>query len=135
MRTLTMPSGGARCMFAVAVLIAALVLAPGPAPAADDIAAVTTPGTATLTMCRDWLLYDACTAYHNVVVPSVIAVGDKVKVTFGSNPKDYDFHVAGIRRDGDRCTILSDHTGANDSGEKIEVEDCHLDKEPANRSK
>ena len=105
--------------------IGAVVLLPAAAAlAADGIAAVTTPGTGTLTMCRDWFNRNACDTYHRIKLPARIAVGDKVEVTYGSNPKDYSFHVTGISRDGDRCTILSPHSAADGSGERIEVAGC-----------
>ena len=108
----------------VAVLSAILLAPATAAPAAGGAEAVTTPGSATLTMCRDWLVYNSCSKYHNVKVPPVIAVGDKVRLRFGSNPKNYDFPVVAIRHHGDGCTIASNHTRPDDTGEKIEVSPC-----------
>jgi hypothetical protein len=114
-----------------AAAFAALLLPAGTALAAETIEAVTTSGSGTLTMCRDWLVHTSCEAYHNVELPPRIAVGDKVAVTFGSNPKDYNFHVSAIRRRGDGCTILSEQSGADESGEKIEVSPCEPTAQPA----
>jgi hypothetical protein len=109
---------------------AAMLLAAASAARADKPAAlVTTPGTAELTICRDWLVYDTCDAHH-ITLPKRVAVGDKFQVTFGSNPKMVEFHVIGIRRHGKSCTLLSPHTGANESGEKI-VADCRPAAKPA----
>src|SRR5579863_812531 len=87
----------------------ALITAPTMAGAADDIAAVTTPGSGALTICRDWIVHESCSTYHKVEVPDRIAVGDRIELTYGSNPKDYVFHVSGIRRDANSCTILSEN--------------------------
>lgn len=111
----------------VALLMAAL------APALAEAGAVQTSGTATLTMCRDWLVYDSCSTYHNIAVPPVIAVGDAVRVHFGSSPKSYDFHVVGIHRHGEGCTLLSDHTGKDESGEKLRLDTCPPAAKPAAR--
>lgn len=92
--------------------------------AADGIAAVMTSGAGALTKCRDWFVYNSCTTYHKVALPERIAVGDTITLTYGSNPKDYVFHVAGLALHGDSCTILSDHSGAAGKGEKIEVAQC-----------
>ena len=100
---------------------AAALLLPGVAVAAE---AITTPGSGTLTMCRDWLVYESCTRYHKVELPPRIAVGDRVDVTYGSNPKDYTFHVIEIRHEGDDCILLSARSGSGGKGEKIEVTPC-----------
>jgi hypothetical protein len=107
---------------ALAAVFFTIAAAPIAAGAAD--AAVTTSGSGALTICRDWLVYDSCTTYHKVDLPDRIAVGDKIELTYGTNPKDYIFHVSGIRHDGDRCTILSEHSGSGNKGERIEVTPC-----------
>ncbi len=132
-------SGGRGAIAGTALLcVAAATLAAASLPQAGDAAAVantaeaiTTPGSGTLTMCLDWFLYNSCNTYHHVALPERIAVGDKITVTFGSNPKDYDFHVVAIHHHGERCTILSDHSGAGDKGERIEVARCHPAAKPA----
>lgn len=115
------------------LLVTLLAAAATPAAAAEPVEAVDTPGTATLTMCREWVVYDSCSTYHNVPVPSVIAIGDKVHVRFGSNPKSYDFHVIAVHPHGDGCTIVSDHTGAGESGEKLQIDTCRPAAKPADR--
>jgi hypothetical protein len=104
----------------------ALALAGGAiaSAAAGPPDAVTTPGFGDLTICRSWIVYQSCTTYHKVALPERIAVGDDLRVTFGSNPKDYTFRAARIARDGDRCKILSEASGADAEGERIEVTQC-----------
>ena len=109
-----------------------LLLAPlrTPATAAATLDAVTTPGSGTLTMCRDWLVYKSCATYHRIAVPQQVAVGDQLELDYGSNQKHYIFHVVGIRRDGAGCTILSNASGNGEDGEKIEVSECRAPAKP-----
>ena len=115
-RPLVMPAAMAACLL--------FGTAPTAAAAADDSPAVTTPGTGALTICRDWVVYESCSTYHKIDLPGRIAVGDRIELTYGSNPKDYVFHVSGIRRDANSCTILSENSGPGDKGERIEVAPC-----------
>jgi uncharacterized membrane protein len=109
--------------------IAGFLLIIGAAPAvtaADSVEAVTTQGSGTLTICRSWLVYDSCTTYSKVALPERIAVGDKLSLSYGSNPKDYTFPVLSIQHQGASCTILSDASAAAVGGEKIEVAQCQV---------
>jgi hypothetical protein len=116
-------------------LIAALATGvPWPA-LADIIEAVTTPRLGALTVCRSWVVYNSCTTYGKVAVPERIAVGDKVKLTYGTNPKDYIFHVVDIRRQDGRCTILSDASRGKEDGEKLELSQCEASAKPAAASR
>jgi hypothetical protein len=108
-------------------------LAPG--AAADSIEAVRTPGTGAFTMCRSWVVYNSCTTYHKVAVPGQVAVGDKIKLIYGTNPKDYIFKVVQIRHQDGSCTILSDMSGGKDDGEKLEVPQCEASAKPASDSR
>ena len=92
--------------------------------------AVTTPGSGELTMCRDWLVYKSCNTYHKVELPGRVAVGDDLALTFGSNNKDYTFHVTGIVREGESCKLLSPASGAKGEGERIEVTNCRPTDKP-----
>jgi hypothetical protein len=103
---------------ALAAVCSAIVATPVAA------AAVTTPGSGALTICRDWLVYESCTTYHKVDLPDRITVGDRIELTYGTNPKDYVFHVSRINHDGDRCVILSENSGRGGKGERIEVTPC-----------
>ena len=102
--------------------VAALLLLAAPAVAEDGASAIKTPGSARLTMCRSWLLFSTCRDYYNVAVPDRIALGDRVPLNFGSNPKSYEFPVARIVRQGDACMLLDEPTG--DDGNRIELASC-----------
>ncbi len=122
-------TGARPLMIVLAASAAALSLA-GPARAGDRVDAVTTSGSGTLTMCRNWLVYDSCATYHRIAVPRRIAIGDRLRLTFGSNPKDYVFHVARLVLQGAACTILSDDDRGG-TGEKIEAAGCRAAANPA----
>ena len=90
---------------------------------ADEVKAISTPGKGNLTMCPDQLLYRTCNLYHHIKLPQQIAVGDTVRVRFGSNTKHYNFPIARILRDGGTCTVYS-QLGETENVEKIEVASC-----------
>jgi hypothetical protein len=74
--------------------------------AADEVKAIETGSKGDLTMCpmRDF----SCNLYHRIALPLQLTIGEKVSVSFGSNPKQYDFPVARIIvRDGGGCTVFS----------------------------
>jgi hypothetical protein len=101
-----------------------LAAAPAASAATDEVKAIATPGKGDLTMCPvTFAVYRSCNLYHHIKLPAQIAIGDKVRVRFGSNPKRYDFPVARIVRNGDRCTVYSQTTDTEDV-EKIEVASC-----------
>jgi len=104
--------------------IVAMLMLAATAQAADGAGAIATDGSGTLTMCRSWLLFHSCQDYNNIVLPTQIAVGDKLPLNFGSNPKDYEFPVARIVRDGVSCTVLSDAAGPSEHANKIEIASC-----------
>src|SRR5438046_7905087 len=79
--------------------------------AAEAVQAVHPGGPGMLTKCRGWLVASSCRTYHHISLPSRIAVGDTVLVSFGSHPKEYGFFLARIALKGDRSTILSEATG------------------------
>ena len=109
---------------AATVAVVFLISAPVPIHADTDIVeAVMTSGSGRLTTCRSWLVYNSCTT-HKVLLPERVAVGDQLKLSYGSNPKNYTFHVALIRREGDRCRVLSASSGPREDGEKIEIAHC-----------
>ena len=112
-------------MTALLIFCAALA----PATASDLLDAIIIKGSARLTTCRSWLVYNACTT-HKVQLPGRVAVGDSVELRYGSNPKHYMFHIALIRRDGKGCIILSENSGANEGGEKMELTRCIPVSEP-----
>jgi hypothetical protein len=117
-----------------AALATTLLLTGVTAAAAGTVNAVTTPGAGTLTTCRNWVVFNSCDT-HKVVLPERIAVGDKLKLTYGSNPKDYKFHVVDIRPQGAGCMILSDVSGGSENGEKLEIAQCRATANPASEAR
>jgi hypothetical protein len=111
-----------------AVLLAAAGLTSARASGGDE--AVTTLGQGELTMCRSWVVYQSCNTYHRIKLPQQIAIGDDVPVIFGSNNKEYKFHVTDILRDGERCKILSTASDPKGDGERIEA-NCQPKEKPA----
>lgn len=106
------------------LLIAGLLAAAGQAKA-DEVTAIATGGKGDLTMCPAWWVERDCNLYHHVKLPPQIAIGDKVRLHFGSNPKRYSFPVIRILRDGGTCTVFSQ--AAETAGvEKIEVASCQV---------
>ena len=114
---------------------AIVIIGMAPGAAADSIEAARTPGTGAFTMCRSWVVYNSCTTYHKVAVPGQVAVGDKIKLIYGTNPKDYIFKVVQIRHQDGSCTILSDMSRGKDDGEKLEVPQCEASAKPASDSR
>lgn len=104
--------------------IAGLLLFADAAGAANGVTAITTAGSGTLTMCEDWIIYHSCNDYHHVALPKQIKLGDHVRLTFGSNLKNYDFPVVRITRDGDTCTVLSEDAGNTQQMDRIEIPSC-----------
>jgi hypothetical protein len=91
---------------------------------ADEMKAITTPGQGDLTMCpTTFVMMRSCNLYHHIKVPPQIALGDRVKLRFGSNPKIYSFPVARIARDGANCTVFS-QTNETENVEKIQIASC-----------
>jgi hypothetical protein len=114
-------------------MVALLLMAgrPSLSSADDSVAAVSTSGSGKLTVCRNWLVYNTCTTYNKVALPERVAVGDKLSLSFGSNPKDYTFSVLLIRQQGATCMLLSDANEDTVGGEKIEVDQCQVAANPA----
>jgi hypothetical protein len=118
-----------RAIFAAAV-VASSAFAPNLVGAAGDITAITTSDKATLTICRSWVVYRSCKAYDKVALPPRIAVGDNIKLTYGSNMKTYIFAVVEIRPKGEGCLLLSDQSGGEEDGERLDLPRCL----PANKA-
>ena len=105
------------------VVLAVLAL-PGPTQATEAMTAVATPGKGRLTLCRSWIVFRSCKSYDKVALPQQIAVGDRVVLNFGRNPKAYEFKISEIRSKGDGCLILSEHSGGAEDGERLDVSPC-----------
>lgn len=100
-------------------------MAQGTAAFAEPVAAVTIADKGVLTICRDWIAFRTCKPYDKIDLPPLVAVGDRVPISsFGSNPKDYIFHVVEIRRKGAGCVLLSELSNGREDGERIEVPRC-----------
>jgi hypothetical protein len=95
----------------------------GRVSAADMGDAVMIEGSGVLTTCRSWIFFTSCTT-HKVRLPERVAAGDRVNLSYGSNPKNYTFEIALIRLEGDACTLMSESSRSNGEGEKIEVARC-----------
>ena len=95
-----------------------------PAALAEPLAAVTVSGKGVLTICRNWIIFRTCKPYDKIDLPPRIAVGDRLDLTFGSNPKDYLFHVVEIRQKGEGCLLLSNISNGHEDRERIEVPRC-----------
>jgi hypothetical protein len=78
-----------------------------------------------LTKCRDWLVASSCRTYHHISLPSRIAVGDTIFVSFGSDRKEYGFFVARIALEGDHCTIFAEAAEDRHGMDKINITSCH----------
>ena len=102
---------------------------------AGPVNVATTPGSGDLTICRSWIVYESCSTYHKVPLPERVAIGDAVAVTFGSNNKDYTFHVRRILHQEGSCTILSDAKADKAEGERIEVRNCTVAERPSTEAK
>jgi hypothetical protein len=91
----------------------------------DLVSAVAPGGPGELTKCRNWLVATSCRTYHHIALPSQIAVGDTITVTFGSSPKEYAFPVARIALKGRHCAIFSEAHGKQHGVDKINVAPCY----------
>jgi hypothetical protein len=108
-----------------------VIVAPCSIAMSETVNAITVTGSGTLTKCRSWLVFDSCKTHRKVSLPQRVAVGDNIELSYGSNPKNYVFNVVRIDRQGQLCTVLSDASGVQDGGEKIEITECQVITEPA----
>ena len=95
-----------------------------PAALAEPLAAVAVSGKGVLTICRNWIVFHTCKPYDKIELPRRIAVGDRLDLTFGSNPKDYLFQVVEIRQKGEGCLLLSNISKGHEDRERIEIPRC-----------
>ena len=111
-----------------ALCIAAASFSGSPA-GADSVTAVKPGGPGVLTKCRDWLVANSCKSYKHIALPSRIQVGDQIRISFGSSPKDFVFTVARIALKQRHCAIFSEATGDRHEMDKINVAPCYRAKE------
>jgi hypothetical protein len=109
---------------ALAAFCAGIAVVTGPAALAEPLAAVTVSGKGVLTICRNWMLFRTCKPYDKIDLPAQVAVGDKLDLTFGSNPKDYIFQIVEIRQKGEGCLLLSKISKGQEDRERIEIPRC-----------
>lgn len=111
------------------IWIAGLLIAAGscgPAAArAETVEAVEPGGPGVLTKCRNWLVAKSCRTYQHIPLPARIAVGDTIRVSFGSHPKEYAFPVARIALQGRDCVLFSKAEGDRQETDKINVAPCY----------
>jgi hypothetical protein len=91
----------------------------------DSVQAVEPGGPGILTKCRDWLVATSCKSYQHIDLPPRIAVGDKISVTFGSHPKEFQFFVARIALKARHCAIFSEAQGDRHQIDKINIAPCY----------
>ena len=82
----------------------------GSAAQPNTVGAVTPGGAGVLTKHLDWLVTSSRRTYHHISLPSRIAVGDTITLSFGSSPKTYGFTVARIILKGNHCESTSAET-------------------------
>jgi hypothetical protein len=107
------------------LLLAAATFGPSMSQEADNVEAVEPGGPGVLTKCRDWLVASSCKRYHHITLPPRITVGDTIRVTFGSSPKEYAFPVARIAQKNGYCVIFSDTESDRHHVDKIKVAPCY----------
>jgi hypothetical protein len=105
-------------------LVAALSIGSAVAQS-NTIGAVEPGGRGVLTKCFGWLVAGSCRTYHHLSLPSRIAIGDTITLTFGSSTKTYGFSVARIALHGDHCEIFSQADAVQHRRDKIDVAPCY----------
>jgi hypothetical protein len=122
----TVPSGAKLVRYHVWIAAVAVSIACGfGKAAAHDVEAVAPGASGVLTKCRGWLVATSCNTYHHIALPSRIAVGDTIRLRFGSSPKDYTFPVARIDLKRQHCAIFSQAEGNRHRVDKINVALCY----------
>ena len=106
-----------------ALLVAAGSVAAAGAEVTGAVQAVRPGGPGELTKCRNWLVARACHHYHHISLPALVAIGDTLPLSYGSNNKEYDFPVVHIVLEGNRCTLFSNTIGRQ--GDTIEIDPCY----------
>jgi hypothetical protein len=107
------------------LLIAAGSFGPAAVDQSDTVKAVIPGGPGVLTKCRGWLVTTSCRTYHHISLPSRIAVGDTITISFGSHPKEFGLSVARIDLKGQHGAIFSKAAGDRHRMDKINVARCY----------
>jgi hypothetical protein len=95
----------------------------------NTIDAVNPGGAGVLTKRIDWLVTSSRRTYRHIRLPSRIAIGDTITLSFGSNTKTYGFTVAQIILKGNHCEIFS-RNEIHHRRDKINVTPCYPADEP-----
>lgn len=96
----------------------------GSAAQPNTVDAVSPGGAGVLTKHLDWLVTSSRRTYHHISLPSRIAVGDTITLSFGSSTKTYGFTVARIILKGNHCEIFS-RNEVRHRRDKINVSPCY----------
>jgi hypothetical protein len=107
------------------ILIAVGAVGPAAAAQPDNVYAIIPGGPGVLTKCRGWVVASSRRTYHNISLPSRIAVGDTITVSFGSHPKEFRFYVARIGLKRQHCALFSKAHGNRHRMDKINVAPCY----------
>jgi hypothetical protein len=106
-------------------LIAASAFGPAATAQPDNVQAIMPGGLGVLTKCRDWVVTSSCRTYHHIRLPSRVAVGDAITISFGSHPKEFRFYVARIDLKRQHCALFSKAEGHRHRMDKINVAPCY----------
>jgi hypothetical protein len=112
----------AHCLWIAALML--LITSIGAAAQPDTVTAVWSSGRGVLTKRIDWLVASSRRTYHHIRLPSRIAVGDTITLSFGSSTKTYGFLVARITLKGNHCLIFS-KAEIHHHRDKISVTPCY----------
>lgn len=96
----------------------------GSAAQTNTVNAVKPGAPGKLTKHLDWLVTSSRRTYHHIRLPSEIAVGDTITLSYGSSTKTYGFRVGRITLTGSHCEIFS-QTKVHNRTDKISVSPCY----------
>jgi hypothetical protein len=81
--------------------------------------------SAVLRKCRSWIFFRTCRSYARVAMPSLVAVGDQLQLSYGSNPKQVLFVVRAITVAGNSCRLdTADQPADRDTHDSVTVTPC-----------
>ena len=93
-----------------AALSMALMIWPA---AARSEGAIQPMGEGVIRVCRNWDMFGtSCRKYHHIKLPASISLGDAFRVTYGSNPKSFQFRVQRIKVEDGICSIYGGEIGS-----------------------
>jgi hypothetical protein len=104
--------------------VSIVMLIAGAAYAADGVAVIETVEFGDLTMCHSDVFTQSCDLFHHVALPKRLAIGDRVRLSFDVDNKQFSFPVARIIKNGIVCTVLSEASGDPEKIDRIKVPSC-----------